>query len=63
MNIENKLVMSVISGLKALYGQDVPAVQVQLQKTKKEFEGHLTLVVFPFLHRRSVSTYKLMSRQ
>ena len=51
MNIENKLVMSVISGLKALYGQDVPAVQVQLQKTKKEFEGHLTLVVFPFLRR------------
>ena len=49
MNIEQKLVSSVISGLKALYGQDVPATQVQLQKTKKEFEGHLTLVVFPFL--------------
>ena len=49
MNIENKLVESVIVGLKALYGQDVPAAQVQLQKTKKEFEGHLTLVVFPFL--------------
>ena len=49
MNIENKLVESVINGLKALYGQDVPAAQVQLQKTKKEFEGHLTLVVFPFL--------------
>ena len=49
MNIEQKLVASVISGLKALYGQDVPAAQVQLQKTKKEFEGHLTLVVFPFL--------------
>ena len=49
MNIEDKLVMSVINGLKALYGQDVPAAQVQLQKTKKEFEGHLTLVVFPFL--------------
>ena len=49
MNIEDKLVASVISGLKALYGQDVPAAQVQLQKTKKEFEGHLTLVVFPFL--------------
>ena len=47
--IEDKLVTSVISGLKALYGQDVPAAQVQLQKTKKEFEGHLTLVVFPFL--------------
>ena len=49
MNIEQKLVSSVIGGLKALYGQDVPAAQVQLQKTKKEFEGHLTLVVFPFL--------------
>ena len=49
MNIEQKLVSSVIGGLKALYGQDVPATQVQLQKTKKEFEGHLTLVVFPFL--------------
>ena len=49
MNIEQKLVSSVISGLKALYGQDVPAAQVQLQKTKKEFEGHFTLVVFPFL--------------
>ena len=49
MNIENKLIESVIAGLRALYGQDVPATQVQLQKTKKEFEGHLTLVVFPFL--------------
>ena len=49
MNIEQKLVASVMSGLKALYGQNVPAAQIQLQKTKKEFEGHLTLVVFPFL--------------
>lgn len=49
MDIQQKLVASVIAGLKALYGQEVPAAQVQLQKTKKEFEGHLTLVVFPFL--------------
>lgn len=49
MKIEDKLAMSVMDGLKALYGQDVPASQVQLQKTKREFEGHLTLVVFPFL--------------
>ena len=47
--IEYKLVASVISGLKALYGQEVPEKMVQMQKTKKEFEGHLTLVVFPFL--------------
>ena len=49
MKIEDKIVASVISGLKALYGQEVPEKMVQIQKTKKEFEGHLTLVVFPFL--------------
>lgn len=49
MKIEDKLVASVINGLKVLYGQEVSVSQVQLQKTKKEFEGHLTLVVFPFL--------------
>ena len=49
MDIQQKLAASVIDGLKTLYGQEVPAAQVQLQKTKKEFEGHLTLVVFPFL--------------
>ena len=49
MKIEEKLVASVISGLKALYSQEVPEKMVQIQKTKKEFEGHLTLVVFPFL--------------
>ncbi len=49
MNIEQKLVASVIDGLRTLYGQEVTADKVQLQKTKREFEGHLTLVVFPFL--------------
>lgn len=49
MNIENKLTVSIINGLEELYGQEVSVAQVQLQKTKKEFEGHLTLVVFPFL--------------
>ena len=49
MNIENKLTAAVLEGIKQLYGQEVPEKMVQLQKTKKEFEGHLTLVVFPFL--------------
>lgn len=49
MKIENVIAESVVKGIKTLYGQDIPATQVQLQKTKKEFEGHLTLVVFPFL--------------
>ena len=49
MNIEQKLSAAVIAALNTLYGQEVPEKMVQLQKTKKEFEGHLTLVVFPFL--------------
>ena len=48
MKIEDKLVASVINGLKALYGQEVTEKMVQLQKTKKQFEGHLTLVAIPF---------------
>ena len=49
MTIEERLATSVSNGLKTLYGAEVPAGQVQWQKTKKEFEGHLTLVVFPYL--------------
>jgi len=49
MNIEKGICSSVIKAVKELYGQDVPEKMVQLQKTKREFEGHLTLVVFPFL--------------
>ena len=49
MNIENAICSSVISVVKELYGQDVPEKMVQLQKTRSNFEGNLTLVVFPFL--------------
>ena len=49
MVIEQQITGSVIAGIKELYGADVAEAQVQLQKTKKEFKGHLTLVVFPFL--------------
>ena len=49
MVIEQQITGSVIAGIKELYGADVTEAQVQLQKTKKEFKGHLTLVVFPFL--------------
>ena len=38
-----------MAAVKALYGADVQPAMVQLQKTKKEFEGHLTLVTFPLL--------------
>lgn len=49
MQLENQLEQSIFKALCTLYGTDVNASQVQLQKTKKEFEGHVTLVVFPFL--------------
>ena len=49
MNIENVITEATITAVKELYGQDVPAKMVQLQKTKETFEGNLTLVVFPFL--------------
>ena len=49
MNIEQQITAATVEAVKALYGQDVDAKQVQLQKTRSEFEGNLTLVVFPLL--------------
>ena len=49
MNIEQKIQQGVQEALKALYGADVDAQAVQLQQTRSEFEGQLTVVVFPFL--------------
>ena len=49
MKIESQIMNAAIEAVKALYGQDVPEKMVQLQKTRSEFEGNLTLVVFPFL--------------
>ena len=49
MNILSEINSAAKQAVSTLYGQDVPEKMVQLQKTKKEFEGSLTLVVFPFL--------------
>ena len=49
MKIEAQIMNAAIGAVKALYGQEVPEKMVQLQKTRSEFEGNLTLVVFPFL--------------
>ena len=49
MKIESIISCSVIEAVKSLYGQEVPPKMVQIQKTKQEFEGNLTLVVFPFV--------------
>ncbi|MGM9794892.1 MAG: arginine--tRNA ligase [Candidatus Aphodosoma sp.] len=48
MNIEEKISCAVIDAIKALYNIDVEEKSIQLQKTKSDFEGDITLVVFPF---------------
>lgn len=65
MEIEKNIAAAVVRGIKALYGQEVPLETVQLQKTKKEFAGHLTLVVFPFLkisHKKPEDTAQDLGR-
>ena len=49
MKIENMIADAVKQAVKSLYGQEVPDKMVQVQKTRSEFEGNLTVVVFPFV--------------
>lgn len=49
MKFENEISQSVVLAVKELYNQDIALDSVQLQKTKSNFEGNLTLVVFPLL--------------
>jgi len=49
MLIEQEITQAVVAAVKSLYGQEVPEQLIQLDATKKEFEGHMTLVVFPLL--------------
>ena len=48
MNLESTIQSIVAKALKLLYGYEIDAQIIQIQKTKKEFEGDLTVVVFPF---------------
>ena len=49
MNLETTLAQSVTEAIQKLYGAEFDTQKIQLQKTRKEFEGDFTLVVFPFL--------------
>ena len=49
MNIEAQICNAALAAVKELYGQDIPAQMLQLQKTKSTFVGNFTLVVFPLL--------------
>ena len=49
MDIETTVVKSVSEAVRSLYGAEISTEKIQLQKTRKEFEGDFTVVVFPFL--------------
>ena len=49
MKIETLIAEKTVLAIKEVYGQEIESSTVQVQKTKKEFEGHLTIVVFPYL--------------
>lgn len=49
MNLISQITKGVITGIQALYNAEANSEAIQLQKTRKEFEGDITVVVFPFL--------------
>ena len=49
MRVVDNIIRNVVRAVEALYSHELPTQQIQIQKTKKEFEGDLTLVVFPLL--------------
>ena len=49
MKIEDQITAAALAAVKELYGAEIPAQMIQLQKTKANFEGNLTLVMFPLL--------------
>ena len=49
MKIEDQIIAAALAAVKELYGAEIPAQMIQLQKTKANFEGNLTLVMFPLL--------------
>lgn len=49
MSIDNIIAQGVSRAVKELYGVDTPAEQIVPQATRKEFEGNLTVVVFPWV--------------
>ena len=49
MKIEAQITIAALAAVKELYGTEVPEKMIQLQKTRSDFEGNLTLVTFPLL--------------
>ena len=51
MKIEDQITSAALAAVKDLYGVEVPEKMIQLQKTRSNFEGNLTLVTFPLRYR------------
>ena len=65
MTLETQLQAAAVQAVATLYGAQVDAAQIQIQKTRPEFEGHLTLVTFPLLrqsHKRPEETGEDLGR-
>ena len=65
MTLETQLQAAAVQAVATLYGAQIDAAQIQIQKTRPEFEGHLTLVTFPLLrqsHKRPEETGEDLGR-
>ena len=63
MEIEQQLAASIKAAVKDLYGIELADKQVQLSPTRKEFEGHLTVMVFPFMKQCQKSNPEELGRE
>jgi arginyl-tRNA synthetase len=61
MSIEQHIITATIAGVKELYNQDLPESQVAVQDTRAEFEGQITIVVFP--EQTSANTWWSISKK
>ncbi len=59
MNLDNIIAKGVSRAVKELFGVDTPAGDIQIQATKKEFEGNLTVVVFPWVKAARMAPEKV----
>ena len=63
MEIEQQLAASIKAAVKDLYGVELADKQVQISPTRKEFEGHLTVMVFPFMKQCQKSNPEELGRE
>ena len=63
MEIEQQLAAGVAAAVKALYAVEIAEKQIQVSPTRKEFEGHLTVMVFPFMKQTGKKNPEELGRE